>query len=450
MTPALSFAAILPRILLGFCLLHFCWNAMDGKSLLVRFFLSAAAGFGVSSLLGFLWIWLGLPLPVYVVLESIAAAALTGWMFYTTRRQWASALRLQNWTEKPNLVWMLILAVSLFLFTLNLMLYGLQYPHGRPDAWINWNVAARFIYLGGADWQATFLRQLDHPDYPLFMAVTNAITWVFLGKTSTWGVVAFHFAISLFTAGLLFSLVNYFRGFKQASLAAVLFMSLPFTVDQGMRQYADLLLACLLLAAGGMTLLYFQTKERRFALLAGFLIGLGGWAKNEGLAAIFGFSLVWLLLGIKKTERMAFRKYAIGLAIPFLIIVVFKLVLAPPNDLLSARDGLLDKVLNVERYLIIFREAGIVLWNLGGTPVSLPGLIILMMVLVGGSRNFPSGMWTIGAVIFLQLAVYFCIYLITPLELTYHLNTSLDRLYLHVFPLALLLFFLWVKSPTET
>jgi hypothetical protein len=52
-------------------------------------------------------------------------------------------------------------------------------------------------------------------------------------------------------------------------------------------------------------------------------------------------------------------------------------------------------------------------------------------------------------VIGFQLAVYFGIYLLTPLDLDYHLRTSLDRLYMHVLPLALLGIFLWLKSPQE-
>ena len=137
MTLLLSFAALLPRLLLGFFIVHFIWNAADGRSLLVKVFLSAGVGFGVSSLFGFVWIWLGLPLAVYAIFESILAVALAGWMFFVRR------LRFPKWIDKPNLIWSLILAAGAFLFVSNLALYSLQYPHGRPDAWINWNVVAR-------------------------------------------------------------------------------------------------------------------------------------------------------------------------------------------------------------------------------------------------------------------------------------------------------------------
>lgn len=444
MTLLLSFAALLPRLLLGFCIVHLLWKATDRKSLLIKLFLSAGVGFGVSSLFGFLFIWLGLPLSVYVILESLLAAILTGWVIFKDRH----AFRFLLLTDRSNLLWGILLTLGVFLFALNLALYSREFPHGRPDAWINWNVAARFIYLGGTDWQATFLRQFDHPDYPLFMAVTNAITWVFTGNTSTWGPIAFHFTISLFTAGLLFALVNFVRDFKQATLAAVAFISLPFIVDQGMRQYADLLLAYLLLAAGGLTVLYIQTKEAGLAALAGLLIGVAGWTKNEGLSAILGVTLIWLLLTFRN-ERSTFKNFILGLAFPLLVIALFKLFLAPSNDLISVQSSPFDKIFDLSRYTLIFKKAGIMLWEFGGMPIPLIGLIILAAVIVGRSANRTAGMWTLGALIVFQLAVYVGIFLLTPNDLTWHLNTSLDRLYLHVLPLAFLWFFIWLRSPQE-
>lgn len=443
----LSFAALLPRILLGFCFVHLIWGAVDGRSLLVKFFLAAAVGFGASSLFGFLWIWLGLPLTVYAVIETVLSLTLTVGIWIKDRNSFC----FKNWTGDRSTLWGLILVAGLVLFVLNLALYARGYPHGRPDAWINWNVVARFIYLGGADWQATFLRQLDHPDYPLFMALTNALTWVFTGSDSVWSPVAFHFVISMFTAGLLLSLVNLFRDFKQAALATVVFVSLPFTVDQGMRQYADFLLAYLILAASGLTLLYFQTKDVRLAILAGCLIGLGGWAKNEGLASMLGLTLVWAWVALKKQGRAAFRNYLLGLALPLAVIVLFKQFLAPSNDLISAQGSgdLFAKILDMARHITILKEMGIMLWNFGGVPISLFGLIILAALLLGASNVRIPGSWYIVFLLAFQMLVYFAIYLLTPLDLAYHLRTSLDRLYMHVFPLALFWFFTWLRSPQE-
>jgi len=445
MTLLLSFIALLPRIFLGFFIVHSVWNAKDGKSLLVKIFLSAGVGFGVSSLLGFLWIWVGFPISIYAWIESVVAIFLMIWLLVQNRY----LLRMPQIPVKQEFLWFMILATGLLFFALNLMFFGIQYPHGRPDAWINWNVVARFIYLGGSDWQATFLRQWDHPDYPLFVPMTNAITWVFLGSTSTWGPIALHFVLSLFVVGLLFSFINLFRDFKQSTVAVVLFASLPFIINQGMRQYSDFLLAYLILGAGGLTLLYLQTKEKRVAILAGLLIGLAGWAKNEGLMAIVGVTLVWTLLALKKEERLALLNYGLGLLFPVVVIALFKLFLAPSNDLMSAQGSLADKIFDIERYKVIFGTAIPMLWNLGNTPISMIGLIILAALVIGKSPNRITGLWTLAVIVLLQLAAYVGIFILTPRDLTWHLNTSLDRLYLHVLPLAFLWLFIWLKSPQE-
>lgn len=445
MTLLLSFVALLPRIFLGFFIVHFIWNTKDGKSLLIKIFLSAGVGFGVSSLLGFLWIWVGLPLTVYAWVESIVAVILIVWLLAKNRH----LLSMPQISVKQEFLWLSILAIGALFFILNLFLFGLQYPHGRPDAWINWNVVARFIYLGGSDWQATFLRQWDHPDYPLLVPMTNAITWAFLGNTSTWGPIAFHLILSLFVAGLLFSLVNIFRDFKQAVLAVVFFIAFPFITNQGMRQYADFLLAYLILGAGGLTLLGTQTKDNRLGLLVGFLIGLGAWAKNEGIPAILGFSLLWIWLSLQQKTWKPIRHYVMGLAFPLFILVLFKIFLAPSNDLMSVAGGAFPKLLEWERYLTILQMGWSLLWQLGNTPLPLIGLIISLVIFVGKARQSVPKTWMFGALILFQMVVYFVIYLLTPLDLKFHINTSLDRLYLHVLPLAFLWLFIWLKSPQE-
>lgn len=445
MTLLLSFVALLPRIFLGFFIIHSVWNVKDGKNLLVKIFLSAGVGFGISSLLGFVWIWAGLPLTIYAWIESIVAILLMIWLLIQNRQH----LRMPQIPVKQELLWFLFLAIGVLFFALNLLLYGLQYSHGRPDAWINWNVVARFIYLGGSDWQATFLRQWDHPDYPLFVPMANAITWVFLGSTSTWGPIALHFMLSFFTAGLLFSLVNIFRDTKQAVLSVVFFTAFPFIIDQGMRQYSDFLLAYLLLGAGGLTLLVTQTKDNKLGLIVGFLVGLGAWAKNEGLPAILGFSLLWIWGSFQQKTWTLIRYYLMGLAFPLLTLVLFKIFLAPSNDLMSVAGSALPKLLEVERYWTILQMGGELLWKLGNAPLPLIGLIIFLVIIVGKARQNLPAMRVFGGLIAFQLAVYFCIYLLTPLDLTFHLNTSLDRLYMHVLPLAFLWLFIWLKSPQE-
>lgn len=448
MTAVLSFVSLLPRILLGFWLIDLVWDSAKKEHLAVKLSLAAAAGFGVSSLLAFLWIWSGGSLDRYILIETTAALLLTVLGLSRRYRVFRSVVQPTRNLDGPAWFWRVIMGAGILLFMVHLISVGFQFPHGRMDAWTNWNVVSRFIYLGGDDWRNTFLRNFDHPDYPLMMTISNAITWAHIGKNSIWGPISFHFLTALSTAGLLFSLVNVFKGTRQAYLAALLFVMQPSIAANAMSQYADFPLSYLTLAAGGALLLYFLTDDARLVILSGFFTGLSPWMKNEGFVTVGVFTLIWGIVSFQK-RRSIFREYLIGLAIPIMVVILFKLFLSPPNDLVSGERNLLEQITDMERYVIILREAGVTLWNLGQGPIPLIGLIILYGALAGGSRQRVAGLWTIGSVILFQLSAYFVVYLVTPHDLEWHLITSMNRLYSHVLPLVFLVFFVWIKSPQE-
>ncbi len=445
----LSFLGLIPRVLLGFCIIQTLWDTFEKKHLLIKLFLAGVIGFGVSSLLSFLWIWLGLSMFIYAILESIFALLFAIWVVYKNRNQIFSA----QWSfsiDRSNTIWLILLIAGALLYIFGLITTYLEYPHGRMDAWTNWNVAARIIYLGGSDWQNTFQRQLDHADYPLFMSMSNTLTWTMMGKDSTWGPAMYHFFISLFTAGLLFALVNASRNFKQASLAVILFMAQPFTAGNSLSQLADFPLSYMILAMGGLTLLYFQIKEKRIAVLIGFLAGLAAWTKNEGVVVAVICTAGWGLIALLN-DRPAFKNYLFGLALPLIVVILFKVFLAPPSDLFSTpgKESLFEKITDIGRYITIFKIGGSSLWNLGGGAISVTGILLAYMLVVGKAQENIPGLWIIGSMVIIQLLVYFAIYIITPHDLIWHLETSVGRLYSHVFPLALLWLFNWTASPQE-
>ena len=48
-----------------------------------------------------------------------------------------------------------------------------------------------------------------------------------------------------------------------------------------------------------------------------------------------------------------------------------------------------------------------------------------------------------------MLAGYFFVYLTTPHDLAWHVNTSMDRLLIHLWPSTLLAVFLYLGDPTK-
>jgi hypothetical protein len=444
----LSFLSLIPRILLGFWITHFIWNTVEKKHLLIKVFLAGPIGFGVSSLLAFLWIWSGLPLLTYAILESIFILVFTPWMLWRSRDSILKIIRSYFLFDRSSALWLTLLFAGSLIFVIELVLTARQYPHGRMDAWTQWNVVARFIYLGGAHWRGTFLRQLDHPDYPLFLAMTNAITWTISNKDSIWGPITFHVSISFFTASLLFSLLNAFKGFKQAALAVILLLAQPIAAEIGMNQYADTLESNFFLAAGSLTVLYLSTREKSLALLVGLLTGLASWAKNEGQILVISCTIVWIIIALLG-DRLGCRNYLLGLGLPLLVVILFKMYLAPVSDLLSSGQDVFERIQDMERYRIILNKAGTTIWNMGQRPISLIGLLLIYSLIVGRAETRIPGKWAIGIIILLQLAAYFILYLVTPYPLAWHLKTSIDRVLYHIVPLALFWMFIFIASPDE-
>ena len=84
----------------------------------------------------------------------------------------------------------------------------------------------------------------------------------------------------------------------------------------------------------------------------------------------------------------------------------------------------------------------------------IPGTIVLAgyYLVVGreaGSR-YKTGIRTSVLALGLTLAGYFAVYLITPYDIHWHLRSSLNRLFLQVWPSAIFLFFLAVRTPEQT
>jgi hypothetical protein len=70
---------------------------------------------------------------------------------------------------------------------------------------------------------------------------------------------------------------------------------------------------------------------------------------------------------------------------------------------------------------------------------------------MGVSRDpkIRPGIFSTAAILILMVTGYFAVYLLTPLPLEYHLATSLNRLYLQLWPSLIFLFFMLASAPQE-
>jgi hypothetical protein len=180
-------------------------------------------------------------------------------------------------------------------------------------------------------------------------------------------------------------------------------------------------------------------------VLAGFTAGCAGWTKNEGLLFI-AVTSVALLAPLVSKPVPALRRYGaflLGMALPLIVIIWFKVAVAPPNDVMGGRhfEEVLQKVFSPQRYFTTWMELSGGFWTFGNWLVN-PILLVLLYVLLQriDRQMLLNEGWLQGvSICVLVLAGYFATYVTTPKDLDWHLASSLPRLYLHIWPAFLLL-----------
>ncbi len=285
--------------------------------------------------------------------------------------------------------------------------------------------------------------------------------WFFIGRENPY-VPAIQAALfTLAGAGLLWSALQALRGWSQAALAALALLSTPLFVLVGVWQLADVPLAAMILATCILISLHFlhPDEKRGFLTLAGLTAGLAAWTKNEGLLFLVLTSLLLLLFSLRGREdkRQGFKEllsYGLGLLLPLTALLVFKLALAPANDLVGSRSPaeLSALLFDPQRWQLTFRLMAAEAGKFGHSLFTV-WLIPLGYLLLAGRRPLQDGhrqvlrFWV--TAFLLLLAGYFVTYVITPHPLEWHITHSVERLYLHIYPAVLWLVFLVSRAPGE-
>lgn len=316
------------------------------------------------------------------------------------------------------------------------------YPHGEWDAWAQWNLRARFFFRGFADgtWQNAFASVLawSHPDYPMLVPMSVARLWLYAGSESVAAPIALGGSVAAATVLTTAFAAARTRGAARGWLAAAILLACPSFVRYSAAQCADVAVAFFLLCA---FVLWARGNEdpgnRWYWILAGAAAALAGWTKNEGLA---GFGIFTVLLAVERwwTTR-SFRPAAwvlAGAAPVLLVVVVFKLTLAPPSyftaeqSLAQAAASLLDG----GRIRLVATAFARELWVTGASTVGILPFLAVFAAIRGTDSQAPAAAPAAVAAMAILLVVYAAAYAVTPKDLVWQLQTSLDRLVLHVVP----------------
>ena len=324
-------------------------------------------------------------------------------------------------------------------------------PDGDWDASGIWNLRARFLLRGGGDADVVFSKETFHADYPLLVPGLTATGWLYAGEAARWVPAGEGLFWAAILVGATAAAACRLAGARAACLGVLLLLGAPSVAKVASWQYADVPTAAFLLLSVAWLALAFREPPRaagpRLAL-AGLCVSLAAWTKNEGLAQALALSIaVAAFPPVGLARGKALLSFAAGAAAFLAIAVGFKAGIGARNDLLEKSDpaGLLSRVLDPGRYGVIasafaqevFRTSA---WNLLFT-------LALLAPLCLRPEGSPRERRAVAAALSLVGLGYAGVYVLTPHDLAWHLDSSLHRLLLHVYPSLVLATVVWRGQP---
>jgi hypothetical protein len=470
---ALALSALL-CLASGFLLVSLGWrngaaaSSKEGANYVLAASLSVGFGLGMFSVVFFLCLLLG---GAHLILIDVGVCAVLLVSFLGFRAHTPLTVPIRE-RSLDQLGWLPRVLTIAFAIALCAAIYSaimrmLAYPHGEGwDAFSIWNLHARFLFRGGLNWRDGFTPLLpwSHPDYPLLLPGVAAHFWSYLGHDSPAVPAIIGLLFTFSTVGLLFSALSILRGRTAAMLAATALLATPSFIEQGTSQYADVPLSFFILATLALIGLHDDhtqddSSKRTPGLLAlaGLAAACGAWTKNEGLlflCAIVAARGFTLLRGETSAENWSARLRQLApllvATVPALLLIAyFKRFIAPPGDLFSDPTTTLHKLLDPARYWAIIRWYFKGFFRFGRWLLIPGSLLLIAFYFAAGKEDRPqprSGIRTSALALALTLAGYFAVYLITPYDIYWHLRFSLTRLFLQLWPSAIFLIFLMVKS----
>lgn len=303
------------------------------------------------------------------------------------------------------------------------------HPHAPGDAMAIWNVKARMLAdPHGLPAVVAPGLGISHADYPLLVPAAVAGLSAADGTLDPlWPAVVaagFALAVCLLLAGGLLALHG-----PMAALcgAAVLLGTAQFPL-QAAAQLADLPVAAFLLAGVVLIARHLDSGRIRPLLWAGACLGAAAATKNEGL--VHGVAILGAFLICHGPRRVM---PAVASFLPWCVLLWFFHRFTPINDIAArmTMEDLWQRLTDPERHLSVWSGLRIhSRFDPGG--FTWPVLAVVTLLLRPAGR-----VWQFRALVLAMVGCHGAIYLIyvtTPQDLHWHMDTSMTRLLLQVFP----------------
>lgn len=289
-----------------------------------------------------------------------------------------------------------------------MMLFGFlsgKWPYGQWDAWMIWNLRAKFFLHDPASAFDPALR-ISHLDYPPLIPILVATGWRIFGETPL---------VPIVIHAALYAILIW--QFKE-SLWRMVLVGLT-TLYLASWQIADVPLSLFLLGAC-------MAYQRERWLMMSICLSFAVMTKNEGLL----MALVVMGTAIATHGSKPLRSLIV-LSVSVSLVMAYKSMVGVENDVMGS-TGMLDRVLDIDRYKLLALMLPAIFVIFYGPPA--------LILLIGARREKVRPDYRVLAMLGLILAGYVAIYVITPNDLVWHVTNSFDRLIVHMMPALVLTF----------
>jgi hypothetical protein len=403
---------------------------------LLVFGAGTAAGIGVTSCLFFVC---RVAVPRIPKLSLFVEAAILVWLVYEICRKRERVARTGAAVRSPFTLPLALAMIVALVVATSAMADGWEAnPQGGWDAWSIWNLRARFL-AEGTQPQRAWAPELTwtHPEYPLLTSAFIARCWTYAGSIGDAAPIATSYLFFIALIAILAGGLAAWRGRSLGLLCGLVLLGSPSFLHEVIAQYADIPLACYLAAATMFLLL-----DR--PLVAGLFAGLAAWTKDEGILFLVVFLTVIAIM-----RRKHIWQVAAGAIQGAALTAVFKLALAPRVSVIfgGGVSAIVRRAVDpgrIGQVLAAFaHEFGAM--GLGWYHPILP--LIALAITLRFERNRQADMLLAGVIPTAMLAGSFCIFLITPFDVKWQLQTTLYRVIVQVWPSLLLFTFSGLCAP---
>lgn len=444
--------AIAIIILSGVLVLNYSriWHSFN---LITGLAISFMLGMGVVSLQMFAYSQLSVPFKIYSISAPWLVLALVTLLFRPARERLLLNTKIKaedifsdmGW---PEIVLLLIILSQVFYA----FLFGALLPIRGWDALQTWAYKGKvFFYDMGISYD--FMKDpSNHSDYPLLIPLTFSWIYTSMGQVNE-ELVRMIYPLQYVSMLALFYFAIRRVALKRVSLLFTTLLSMTpvimvhtsgFIVRIGglhstdLAGYADLALSIFFLGAGTFLYLYISELNSAYLIMTVLFLTMGAWTKNEGLVfLLMGGILITVSLVIGKRIKygaiLAVWGFIWVVTLPWLFYKMHFHISSEytPNMNTTTVQNNLSRLPYIIRmfFYVLFRDADLYNYTWYGYVIS---------SLINIRESFRNPLLSLHALLLVQFAAYIFIYLISPLEIEFHLRTSIDRVIIHLTPLAMM------------